>query len=97
MVEFFGEISPVLLIAMLPGLYQMLKKWTGLVDNPAEWMCFGVGFVLVFLYQLKPILGEVYWQWFSIVLYSALAPLIVMGYYKLVKESAINVLSILKG
>jgi hypothetical protein len=88
MVELFGELTPVVLLAMLPGVIEMLKKWSKLVDTPAEILAFGVGFVLFFLYQLQTVLGVVYAQWFSIVFYSILAPLTVMGYYNLTKGSA---------
>ena len=88
MAELFGELTPIVLLAMLPGVIEMLKKWFKLVDTTAEILAFGVGFVLFFLYQLQTVLGVVYAQWFSIVFYSILAPLTVMGYYNLTKGSA---------
>lgn len=83
MEELFGTLTPFVLLAMIPGLAQVFKTWFKLEGTKAEVLTFAIGFILFFLFQLQDIFGAMFSQWFVITLYSILAPLTVMGYYKL--------------
>lgn len=83
MEELFGTLTPFVLLAMIPGLAQVFKTWFELEGTPAEVLTFAIGFILFFSFQLQGVFGAVFAQWFVIVLYSILAPLTVMGYYKM--------------
>lgn len=82
-IELFGEVTPIMLLILLPGIVQCIKAWTSLVDKGAEILTFVLGFVLFFSYQTLAELFPDYLKWYAITLYSIIAPLSVMGYYKL--------------
>lgn len=82
MSELFGEINPLLILVMLPGLVQFLKELFSLEGKivTALSMLLGVALsVLLQLQSLYPVLN----QWFSLSIYGILFGLTASGYYKL--------------
>lgn len=84
--ELFGELTPIVLVGMIPGLAQVLKTWLKLEGTAAEVLTFVLGFVLIMLYQMQPVLGAEYSKWLVMALYAVITPLSIMGYYKLTRS-----------
>jgi hypothetical protein len=81
MVEYFGEISPYMILALVPGLVQFIKelvdlgKWTKLVSLV-------MGITLGVLYQVAQMYPEVN-VWFQVALYGLMVGAAASGYYDL--------------
>lgn len=84
----FGEIGPGMVLAMIPGVVQLLKEWFGLEGIKAQVAVFVVAAVLFALVQVRDLYGVFLNPWLDLVWFSLLGGMAASGYYKLVKVAA---------
>jgi hypothetical protein len=83
MTELFGNISPVVILVMIPGLVQMVKSWFAWEGKQAEILTVVIALLLGVGLQLQEIYASVVGVWFNVGLYSVLFALTAAGYYKM--------------
>jgi hypothetical protein len=88
MEQLYGAITPLLLLATLPGIVQALKVWFKLQDIAANILTFGVAFALALLWQVQAMYGGQFATWFNVVIYTVLFALTGSGYYMLTHPEA---------
>ena len=84
MFEFFGELSPALLLAMIAGIVEFFKNF-GVTGKWSLLLSLGLGIVLAAVFQLQAMFPAVA-PWSTLVLYSVLFGMTASGYYDLAKR-----------
>jgi hypothetical protein len=82
MSELFGIVTPLLILAMLPGLVQFIKELFSLEGKIVTTISMGLGIVLAVVLQLQVLFPGMA-QWVSIAVYGVLFGMTASGYYKL--------------
>ena len=86
MLEFFGEITPALLLAMIPGIVEFAKE-LGVTGKASLVLSFVTGVVLAVVFQLNALYPGLS-DWIYLVVYSVLFGMTASGYYNLAKRLA---------
>lgn len=82
MSELFGAVTPVLILAMLPGLVQFFKELFDMEGKTVTAFSMVAGVVLSVVMQLQTLYPGIS-SWVSLVIYGVLFGLTSSGYYKL--------------
>jgi hypothetical protein len=82
MANFFGDVNPVLLLAMIAGWTEFFKRF-GLKDKGALAFALGIGIFFGILFQLAEMYGDLLNPWFKIVVYGFVFGLTAAGLYDL--------------
>ena len=82
MTEYFGEINPLLIIAMILGLVEFIKKLGVEGGNKPVYASMAVGVFFGVLFQLQ-MMFPVIQPWFRMGFYGILMGLAASGLYKL--------------
>lgn len=84
MFEFFGEVTPALILIMIPGIVEFAKK-LGLSGNGSLILSLVLGIVLGVVLQLQVMFPTIS-PWVELVIYSVLFGMTASGYYDLAKR-----------
>jgi hypothetical protein len=82
MLDLFGPLTPIVLLAMIPGITQVIKTWLKLEGDVAQTLTFIVAVVLALVFQFQDLFPIQ--PYLNIVLFSVLFGLTASGLYKLV-------------
>ncbi len=86
MLDLFGPINAVLILAMLPGLVQFFKELFDWQGKKVTALAMVIGVVLGVVLQISD-LFPVMTPWFTILVYGLLFGMTASGYYKLVSRN----------
>jgi len=89
MQELFGQVTPMLVLIMLPGLIQFVKDLVAVEGTWVKVLSFFVALVLGVLLQLQVMYPAIS-QWFTLAIYSILFSMAANGYYDIAKTFAVK-------
>ena len=89
MEQYFGTISPILLLAMIAGLVETAKKF-GLSGNASFALSIGLGVGFGVLYQVMEMNPGVFTTWARVVIYGIIFGLSASGLYDVGKRLALT-------
>jgi len=82
MLEYFGEINPILVLGAILGLVELVKKLGVEGSNKLILISMGSGVSLGVLFQIQEMYPEIA-PWFKVGLYGILMGLVASGLYQL--------------